>query len=211
MIRLCCRWICWSSSVSTLRPAVATRAVLAEGSWIVDLVCPRSGGMATELPDCCWASRPRALRRCTAASSVVGAGLLGYVCRRASGSSSLSSAGEGAELVVPLPSSSSPCGYKVTEIYDFPSVFRSPKSRSSCAPGGSNDGDAAAARPGSALEIEDGGFPRDLSVFFKFFGSFVYCYVCNLIWKLSQKKDMDEEKNQSDWMEGCLCKLKLQS
>ena len=126
-----------------------------------------------------WDPYPQAPCRCAAVSSAVDAGLLRYVCRRASGSSSLSSAGEGAELAVPHLSSSSPCGYEETEIYDFPSVFRSLESRSSCAPGVSNDGDAAAARPGSALEIEDGGLPRDLSVIFKFFG--VVCVLLCLV------------------------------
>ena len=124
-----------------------------------------------------WDPCPRALCRCIAVSSVVDAGLPRYVCRRASGSSSLSSAGEGAKLAVPPLSSSSSCGYEETEIYDFSSMVRSPKSRSSCVPGGSNDGDAAAARPGSTLELEDGGLPEDLSVIFKFFGVVVYCCV----------------------------------
>ena len=125
-----------------------------------------------------WDPLPRAPCRCVAVSSGVGVGLLRYVCWRAPGSSSPSSAGEGAELVVLLLSSSSSCWFGATENYDFPSVFRSPTSRSSCALGGSSDGDAAAARPGSASEVQDGGLLRDLFVIFKFVEVVMYYHVC---------------------------------
>ena len=102
-----------------------------------------------------------------------------YVCRRAPGSSSLSSAGEGADSVVLRPSSSSSCGYGVTENHDFPSGWRSPTSRSSRVPGGSSDGDqAAAARPGSASELEEDDGPWDLIVIFLFSGVVLYHHVC---------------------------------
>ena len=148
-------------------------------SGSVERVCPRSVGLATEPIDRCWASHLQAFRRCAAVSSVGGAGLLEYLCRRVPGSSSPSSAGEGAEMAVPRPSSSSSCRYVATENYDFPSVWRSPKSRSSRAPGGSSDGDqAAAARPGSASVFEEDDVPRDLIVIFMFSGVVLYCLVC---------------------------------
>ena len=119
-----------------------------------------------------WGSCLRALCRCAAVSSNVGVGLWRYVSGGPPGSSSLSSAGEGAELVMPYPSSSS-CGYEETENYDFPTAWISPESRSSSAPGGSSDGDVAA-RPGSASKREEDGTLRDLFVIFKFFGGVLY-------------------------------------
>jgi hypothetical protein len=97
-----------------------------------------------------------------------------FLCRwSSSGSSSLSPAGGGAELVVPLCSSSPSCWYGETESDDFPSAWSSLELSTLLAPGGSGSGEAAA-RPCSASEVEDEGSSRDLIVISGLFGGVLY-------------------------------------
>jgi hypothetical protein len=169
---------CFPSCDGVLRDLVVARATSGgrgsadSSACIVSVRGPCAGGGDHALEF--WSPGSRSATTRLAPSSPWNLGVL--LCRWSdSGSSSLSPAGERIDLVVPRSPSSPSCWYEETESDDFPSAWISPET-SLLAPGGSGGGDAAA-RPCSASEVAGGGFSKDPSVFFGFFGGVLFCRV----------------------------------